>query len=292
MLKIYDSYYNRKHKRQVKLYSLVSFSIDFVRIEMKFDVSIGENFFAPKCADRDEKFDTRNSHAMAYSKCNFLCAFCKYAVKTEHKPNYIDIEEFKMKISEMVKKGTMFKFTGGEPCLNPHLEEELKIVKKNKGIVFLDTNGSLPDVVEKLLKEDLVNVLGISLKGLTKSQATQTAGISNSHLCWDNVLKTIELASKYKNVRTIVTLVAYNSFNCNDMQKFADILNKMGNRIYLKINNLCGEKRRDKTLKPLSRENLHKIIMKFLENNEKWKGRIILINDSNAVTEYEQIEFY
>ena len=27
---------------------------------MKVDVSIGENFFAPKCVDRSENFDTRN----------------------------------------------------------------------------------------------------------------------------------------------------------------------------------------------------------------------------------------
>lgn len=42
------------------------------------------------------------------------------------------------------------------------------------------------------------------------------------------------------------------------MQKFADILDKLGDRIYLKINNLCDEKRRDKSLKPLSKENLQK----------------------------------
>lgn len=47
----------------------------------------------------------------------------------------------------------MFKFTGGEPCLNIYLEEELQIVKQNNGIVFLDTNGSLPAIVEKLLKK-------------------------------------------------------------------------------------------------------------------------------------------
>lgn len=54
--------------------------------------------------------------------------------------------------------------------------------------------------------------------------------------------------------------MAYNNFNYEDMQKFADILDKLGDRIYLKINNLCGEKRRDKSLKPLSKENLQKII--------------------------------
>ena len=62
--------------------------------------------------------------------------------------------------------------------------------------------------------------------------------------------------------------------------------------IYLKINNLCGEKRRDKSLKPLSKENLQKIIKQFLNKNKKWKGRIILINDSRAITEYNAIEFY
>ena len=259
---------------------------------MKVDVSIGKNFFAPKCVDRSENFDTRNSHAMAYSKCNFSCAFCKYAVKTEHKPNYMEIEDFRLRVLELIKKGNMFKFTGGEPCLNIYLEEELQIVKQNHGIVFLDTNGSLTAIVEKLLKKNLVDVLGVSLKGLTKEEAIATAGIKNSNLCWDNVLKTIALSSKYKNVRTIVTFVAYNNFNYEDMQKFADILDKLGDRIYLKINNLCGEKRRDKSLKPLSKENLQKIIKQFLNKNKKWKGRIILINDSRAITEYNAIEFY
>ena len=67
---------------------------------MKVDVSIGENFFAPKCVDRSENFDTRNSHAMAYSKCNFSCAFCKYAVKTEHKPNYMSKYLFRRGITD------------------------------------------------------------------------------------------------------------------------------------------------------------------------------------------------
>lgn len=259
---------------------------------MKVDVSIGENFFAPKCIDRNENFDTRNSHAVAYSKCNFLCSFCKYAVKAEHKPNYMEIDDFRLRVSELIKKGNMFKFTGGEPCLNNHLEEELKIVKQNNGIVFLDTNGSLPYVVERLLEENLVDVLGVSLKGLTRNDATVTAGIKNSNLCWDNVLKTIAISSKYKNVRTIVTFVAYNDFNYEGIKKFASILDKLGDRIYLKVNNLCGEKRRDKSLKPLERERLKEIIEQFLNKNEKWKGRIILINNSRAITEYDEIEFY
>lgn len=86
--------------------------------------------------------------------------------------------------------------------------------------------------------------------------------------------------------------MAYNDFNYEDMQKFADILDKLGDRIYLKINNLCGEKRRDKSLKPLNKESLQKIIKQFLNKNKKWKGRIILINDSRAITEYNAIEFY
>lgn len=270
----------------------MSFVVLTIIIDYYINISIGENFFAPKCVDRSENFDTRNSHAMAYSKCNFSCAFCKYAVKTEHKPNYMEIEDFRLRVLELIKKGNMFKFTGGEPCLNIYLEEELQIVKQNHGIVFLDTNGSLTAIVEKLLKKNLVDVLGVSLKGLTKEEAIATAGIKNSNLCWDNVLKTIALSSKYKNVRTIVTFVAYNNFNYEDMQKFADILDKLGDRIYLKINNLCGEKRRDKSLKPLSKENLQKTIKQFLNKNKKWKGRIILINDSRAITEYNAIEFY
>lgn len=255
------------------------------------EASIGENFFAPKCIDRDKNFDIRNSHAIANVKCNFKCEFCKNGLSKEVNPQYMTLKEFDKAIERIIIKGKMFKFTGGEPCLNPHIEIMMKIIKKRGGIIFLDTNGSRGSKVNELLDKNLVDVLGISLKGLNEVEAIKTSGINNSKLCWVNPLNLIKTASKKNNVRVIVTYVVYDDFNYEKLCKFADLLEHLGNGIYLKINNLCGEKHRNKTIKAIDKIKLEDIINRFVDNNKDWKGKIILINSSEGVTEYSKIIF-
>lgn len=259
--------------------------------DLEIDVSIGPNFFAPKCMDRDLKFDIRNSHAVANSMCNFRCAFCKHGLN-EEKPHYKKFTVYEEKISELMNQGRMFKFTGGEPCMNPYIKQMLEIVKKNKGIVFLDTNGSMVNVISELLKSNLIDVLGVSLKGLDAEEALETSGVKNVSLCWDNVLETIRIASNCTNVRVIVTYVAYDNFNYNKLCEFANILEKINDNIYLKINNLCGDKRRNMNLKALDKDVLPNMIFKFVEKNSKWKDKVILINSSEGVTNYSKIMFF
>lgn len=258
--------------------------------DLEIDVSIGPNFFAPKCVDRDLKFDIRNSHAVANSMCNFRCAFCKHGLN-EEKPHYKKFTVYEEKISELMNQGRMFKFTGGEPCMNPYIKQMLEVVKKNNGIVFFDTNGSMVDIIEDLLKSNLIDVLGVSLKGLTSEEAIKTSGVKNMALCWDNVLKTIKMATEYQNVRVIVTYVAYDNFGYENLCEFAKVLESLGNNIYLKINNLCGEKHRDMNLKALDMNVLPNMILEFVEKNPSWKDRVILINSSEGVTDYSKILF-
>ena len=69
------------------------------------------------------------------------------------------------------------------------------------GTVFLDTNGSMLNIIKGLLDENLVDVLGVSLKGLNEEEALETSGIKNVSLCWNNVLETIKIASnKLKSI--------------------------------------------------------------------------------------------
>ena len=53
-----------------------------------------------------------------------------------------------------------------------------------------------------------------------------------------------------------------------------------------RVNEITKEERRNLV------KALKKLIKQFLNKNKKWKGRIILINDSRAITEYNAIEFY
>lgn len=201
------------------------------------------------------------------------------------------LSNFENTIERIITKGKMFKFTGGEPCMNPNLEVLMRIVKQKAGVVFLDTNGSMKAQIEKLLKAGLIDVLGISLKGLTPEMAIKNSGIQSGRLAWENPLETIKIATSYDNVRVIVTYVAYDNFTYNDLCEFAKILENISDKIYLKVNNLCGDVHRDSKIKPLKREVLSGMMEKFVSEHSNWHGKTILINSSEAVTEYSKIEF-
>lgn len=58
--------------------------------------------------------------------------------------------------------------TGGEPCLQKDLPGFVKKIKALGYLVKLDTNGSRPDVLAKLIKEKLVDYLAMDLKAPAK----------------------------------------------------------------------------------------------------------------------------
>lgn len=254
---------------------------------------IEENYFAPKLMNINSKSDDyKKTHCISYNKCNFNCKFCEFHLRNPiiYK-NYSD-EEFENKVEDLIKKGKNFKFTGGESTLNPKLYEHIKIVKKKGGNIFLDTNGSMTNIVKKILDEDLISVLGISIKGLDEKSAIFWSGCDNSRLCWDNVLKTIEYASSKPNVTTIVTTVFKNEDNYDSLKKFAKIISRYQG-VYLKINNLMGQKHQsNEILRRVNTTNLIGWIAELLKENPKLKNKIIYVDDFSCVGTYENIKFY
>lgn len=253
-------------------------------------LKIYPNYFAPKCADRDEKFDTRNSHAIYFLPCNFKCSFCKHGITPETTNNDISLVEFEKMVQFLIQSGTMFKFTGGEPTLIPELESLLSIVKKHNGTVFLDSNGSKSAVIRTLIEHSLIDVLGISIKGLSPQLAEMTAGVKRS-LCWDNVFDTIRL-TQGSSVRLIVTFVVFDGVRAENILHFLDIINSINSSCYFKINNLYGETHRDSSLSPYSSSQLDSLREKILNEKPEWKGRLIIVENFNSVSNYESIRFY
>ena len=54
--------------------------------------------------------------------------------------------------------------TGGEPCLQKDLPRFIRQIKELGYLVKLDTNGSHPEVLAKLIKEKLINYIAMDLK--------------------------------------------------------------------------------------------------------------------------------
>lgn len=258
---------------------------------MKYRIT--PNYFAPKLMNiKSTKKDYRKTHCISYSCCNFNCKFCEFHLRDQSIYSEYSDEEFKKTIKDLIKKGRNFKFTGGESTLNPKLYEHIKIVKSLGGNVFLDTNGSNPEIVKKLLDDNLISVLGVSLKALNKRDAIYWSGCNNSKLCWDNVLETIKYSSFKNNVVVIVTTVFKNNDNFNNLWEFSNILENYNN-VYLKINNLIGEKHHsNETMFRVDSNNLISWINKLIIEKPSFKNRIIYIDNFNAIGSYKNIKFF
>ncbi|MCK9365035.1 MAG: anaerobic ribonucleoside-triphosphate reductase activating protein [Syntrophales bacterium] len=99
--------------------------------------------------------------------CNFRCPYC-------HNPELVDPQRYGPVFSEKdvlcfleKRKGRLdaVSVTGGEPTLQPDLENFLQKVKELGYLVKLDTNGSNPEVIEKLIKRRLVDFWAMDVKG-------------------------------------------------------------------------------------------------------------------------------
>jgi len=119
-----------------------------------------------------ESFNNSNgiSTTFFYYGCNFHCGFChNHKMLTEE--NILLTERDLELILKKAKRNwvSTIVVSGGEPTLDPKLFSFLKHVKSKNFKVKLDTNGSNPDVLKRLVEEDLIDYVAMDIKG-TKSQ--------------------------------------------------------------------------------------------------------------------------
>ncbi len=255
---------------------------------MSFEII--RNYYAPMCGDWDKEDAKISSHAILYRGCNFACSFCSFKYLTKVGFLNLSDDEFVLIVHELLRYGNRFKFSGGEPTIYKELPNHIRIVKEMGGYVFLDTNGSRPDVLCSLLDNHLVDVLGISLKGLSPKEAINTSNVKESQLCWENVLKSIEMASSYNDVRVIITYVFYNNAELSELERFSEIISCYPN-VYLKINNLHYSVHNRPGLTPIDSVKFIELAQTFINCHPKWKGHVIVVNSQEAISDYDKILF-
>ena len=126
--------------------------------------------------------------------CNFRCPWC-------YSPELVLSEEIR-KLSKISRKD-FFKFLksrkglldgvvicGGEPTINKDLPDFIKQIKKLGYLVKLDTNGSNPEILKKLIKQKLIDYVAMDVKAvLGKEYKRATGGRANLN----NIKKSINL---------------------------------------------------------------------------------------------------
>ena len=102
--------------------------------------------------------------------CNFRCGFC-------HNPELI-IDDGRPEIKQdevldFLEKRRGFLdgvcITGGEPTLNNDLPDFISKIKSMGLSVKLDTNGTNPEMLEDLIKKDLVDYIAMDIKAPLES---------------------------------------------------------------------------------------------------------------------------
>lgn len=138
--------------------------------------------------------------------CNLRCPYC-------HNPELADPERYQ---GEDMPLEIFWKFlqsrksfldgvciTGGEPTLQPDLEEFTEGLRDMGYKVKLDTNGSQPEVLEKLLKKKLLDYVAMDVKVPLEKYKT-VMGFNGDHTCIGTSIDILEGSSIEHEFRTTV----------------------------------------------------------------------------------------
>ena len=97
--------------------------------------------------------------------CDFRCPYChNFELVDGSAPPVMDEEDLFSFLEK--RKGLLdgVAVTGGEPCLNKDLPALLRRIRQMGYMTKLDTNGNHPDMLKKLLDEDLLDYVAMDIK--------------------------------------------------------------------------------------------------------------------------------
>ncbi len=201
--------------------------------------------------------------------CNLRCPFCHNAslvVKRKGDDAEISREDFFKFLDE--RKGLLdgVTVTGGEPLLQPDIEDFISDIKKAGFSVKLDTNGTNPEKLKTLIDKKLVDYVAMDIKNCFDKYPL-TVGVEGFDIT--PVKKSIALLIEGKADYEFRTTVSDELFDENDFIKISNEI-KGAKKYFIQAfadsgDILCGTftQPRKKTL-----DSYANIVLKTVENVE------------------------
>ena len=176
--------------------------------------------------------------------CNFRCGYC-------HNPELLSLNIPKTQISAeevlsflKTRKGKLdgVVVTGGEPTLQSGLYDFIKAIQELGFLVKLDSNGSNPKILEKLINDNLLDYIAMDIKAPLEKYSE----ITNVKINTENIKKSIELIKNSPVDYEFRTTVIKSQLSFDDFEKIGKLLNG-AKRYYLQ--KFIASKIYDETLK-------------------------------------------
>ncbi len=139
--------------------------------------------------------------------CNLRCPFC-------HNPSLVLPEQYSRLINEetllsflrtRLGKLDAVTFTGGEPLLHEQLLELIETIKKLGFSVKLDTNGTRPLLLQKILKKGIIDYVAMDIKADFESFKMASGGFDYYNEMIESMEIIREYAKDYEFRTTIVS---------------------------------------------------------------------------------------
>lgn len=116
--------------------------------------------------------------------CNMRCPFCHNALLVTELEQTSDRWSDTEVLAYLERRRGLLEgvcVTGGEPTLQPGLEVFLRNVKALGYAVKLDTNGTRPDVLRRVVGEGLVDYVAMDIKN-SPAKYAETAGVPEAEI--------------------------------------------------------------------------------------------------------------
>lgn len=161
--------------------------------------------------------------------CNFRCGYCHNPKLLKPCENLVWTEKsfFDFLKSRHGKLDGVV-ITGGEPCIQKDLKLFVRKIKELGFEVKLDTNGTLPQVIEELLYENLLDYIAMDIK----APLEKYKDITNTYIKPSVIKKSIDIIMNSGIDYEFRTTVLKNQLSYDDFGKISALI-KGAERYYL-----------------------------------------------------------
>ena len=186
--------------------------------------------------------------------CNFKCEYCHNSgfIKNDKNPGIFSEEEVLEYLKERKNALEGIVISGGEPTIQKDLDKFIRKVKELGYKVKLDTNGSNPVILKRLLDENLLDYVAMDIKN-TLDDYEKVSFVKTKK---ESLKESINLLKKSKIDYEFRTTIFK---EIHDIKKIKDILKLVGNSKYYIQNFNLSENVKNKSLHGFSKEELKEI---------------------------------
>lgn len=204
-------------------------------------------------------------------KCNFRCGFCHNLDLINGPTSELNLELLFKDLKIKVHGGwyRSICISGGEPTLQEDLPEFVKKLKQEGLNIKIDTNGSNPEMLKRLLEEGCVDYVAMDIKA-SKQKYKEIINCNDENIL-EKLDKSIEIVKKFPVYEFRTTVLGF--FNEQDFEEIGKWISNNGKekvRLYTLqqfVNKKCLDPKYEKIIPKTKKEigEIAELMKKYAE---------------------------